>query len=93
VEEAIADFSQDAEVGIGFFVGSLSTLRPLFSRRWDGPPRKSSTSHDPNDIAPSNRLQPTTTTEMKRLSPAFRESEEEAIREMIVTSKDMYHAR
>ena len=81
-------------MGIGFFVGSLSTLRPLFSRRWDGPgPRKPEDDHELNDKARPGFPRRTTATEMKRLSPAFRDSEEQAIRDMIVTSKDMFTSK
>lgn len=75
----------DAEVGIGFFVGSLSTLRPLCSRR---------TGHVaivckaqgqelcdlPEEVCVSSQMdrpQEKTMADMERLSRIYRESEEE----------------
>ena len=70
----------DAEVGIGFLAGSLSTLRPLFSsraRQSMALQRQQATSG--YSLPAMGRAQRVVGTDVKRLSQTYRESDEEEL--------------
>jgi len=78
----------DAEVGIGFFVGSLSTLRPLFSQllRLGGSTRRGrrDPSHEMGTVKP-----PSNAAAMAQSRASCSESQEDLVTEGIFVSKSI----
>lgn len=77
-------------MGIGFFVGSLSTLRPLFARRSDDGSQRLASRERPQEayeIARIERPQRAAVEDVKRLSQASRESVDDLVRDRGSVSK------
>lgn len=76
-------FYADAEVGIGFTVGSLSTLRPLFSHASG----RGSGAQEAYEVPEIDRRRRTAITDAEHVGAPYSESKEDLVQDILLVGK------